>query len=80
MHIQKHKQEYRTPKGTLLKVGDLYNGILKNDTCGAYICSIEKSYGRWRIVLKAFKKDYNGYDTRVLYGCDFEGYCLTKVS
>ena len=69
------KNEIKLKSGETIKVGDMFNGIYQDDTCGAYVISIYKPFGRWLIKLQCF--DYENKQ-RAYYACNFHRYGLTK--
>lgn len=70
------KTQIKIRSGEIVKVGDMFNGIHQDDTCGGYIVSIHKPYSRWLIKLQAF----DGHNTwRNFYACKFHKYNLKKL-
>lgn len=69
------KTEIKIKNGQIIKVGDMFNGIYSDDTCGAYVVSIYKPYGRWLIKLQCF--DHMNKQ-RAFYACKFHANGLIK--
>ena len=70
------KTEIKLKSGQIIKVGDMFNGIYKDDTCGGYVVSIYKPCGRWLIKIKSF--DYEN-TTRSYFVSKFDRYGLSKL-
>ena len=70
------KTEIKLKSGQIIKVGDMFNGIYQDDTCGGYVVSIYKPFGRWLIKIQAF--DHNNA-TRAYYVSKFHIYGLRKL-
>ena len=70
------KNEIKLKSGETIKVGDMFNGIYQDDTCGGYVVSIYKPFGRWLIKLQAFdERDRQ----RAYYASKFHIYGLRKL-
>ena len=67
--------EYKTKAGTIIKVGDLFNGRFPKAKGGAFVAKIEKTYSRWRVTVQGF----DGHQTN-WNACDFDYYGFTKLS
>lgn len=70
------KTQIKTRSGQIIKVGDIFNGIYFDDTCGAYVVAIHKPYSRWLIKLQSFDNDNTW---RNYYACKFHKYDLKKL-
>jgi len=71
------KTEIKLKSGEIIKVGDMFNGIYQDDTCGGYVVSIHKPFGRWIIRIKSFDCEDR---IKACYAYNFHRYGLTRVS